>query len=198
MNESLVPEWSHKIDVDDIGSTSIRTSISASPQERKDLARRLNVVSIDFLEAVLVMKRESGNRIIHVEGHFKAKVTQSCVVTLDPVQQEIEGEAEGWFASPESAVSLARARQEKRGRSADAELPILDEQDDPEPVVDGQIDLGELVTQYLSLSINPYPHKDGVQFEPAEDYHQKTDGNRVRQNPFAALKDWKIDKKKEK
>jgi hypothetical protein len=71
-------------------------------------------------------------------------------------------------------------------------VPLLDEQDDPEPITDGKIDLGELVSQFLSLSINPFPHAPGVEL-PEE---QEGDGP-VRMsagnapNPFAALKDWK-------
>ncbi len=190
MVEKTLPEWPHKIDADDIGSTPLRTSISASPQERKDLARRLQVVSVDSLEAKLTLERNPGNLVLHVTGALKAKVTQSCVVSLDLVEEEIEAPVEGWFANPDSAVSITRARHERQGRTVDAELVILEEKDDPEPVIDGQIDLGELVTQHLSLVLNPFPHKEGVVFEGA---NEQDEGKipKVRQNPFAALKNWK-------
>ena len=129
-------------------------------------------------------------RRVHVSGSLTAKVTQLCVVTREPVQQEIETAVEGWFADTGEAVSLARARHEKQGRKMDADLPMLEEEDDPEPLVDGQIDLGELVTQHLSLAIDPYPHKEGVVFEQAE-MPGKSAPPPVRRNPFAALKDWK-------
>ncbi|MCB9991329.1 MAG: DUF177 domain-containing protein [Rhodospirillales bacterium] len=196
-SETLNPEWSHKVDADDIGKTPIRTTISASPQERKDLARRLGVDSVEFLEARLVMERVSGNRVIHIEGNFAVRLTQSCVVTLEPIVQEIEGPVEGWYANADSAVSLVRARHEKKSRSNDAEIEMLDEKDDPEPLVDGQIDLGELVTQYVSLSVDPYPHQEGVTYEELEKAKGKAAENPVRQNPFAALKDWKVGKNKE-
>ncbi len=197
MTEHIQSEWSHKIEAEDIGKTPTRTTISASPQERKDLAVRLGVDSVDLLEAQLVMKRESGNRMVHVEGAFKGRVTQTCVVTLEPVVNDIEGDVEGWFANPDAVVSLARVRHEKRGRAADAELPILEEKDDPEPIVDGQIDLGDLVTQFLALAIDPYPHKEGVVFEQGDDSRAAEDAGPSRQNPFAALKDWKAGKNKE-
>lgn len=197
MTDSIRPEWSHKIDAEDIGKTPTRTTISASPQERKDLAVRLGVDAVDLLEAQLVMKRESGNRLVHVEGAFKGRVTQTCVVTLEPVVNEIEGDVEGYFANPDAVISLARVRHEKRGRAADSELPILEEKDDPEPIVDGQIDLGDLVTQFLALSIDPYPHKEGVVFESGDDDNNAQEVGSTRQNPFAALKDWKAGKNKE-
>ena len=191
--ETVTPEWSHKIEAEDIGKTPVRTTISASPQERKDLARRLRVDSIDFLEAELTLQRQPRNMFLHVEGRLRAKVTQPCVVTLEPVQQDVEGAVEGWFGDPASAVSLTRARHEKEGRSGNAELPVLDEKDDPEPIVDGKIDLGELVAQHLSLSLNPYPHGEGVEYDKREEV-PSGEASATRRNPFAALKDWKAGK----
>ena len=35
-------EWSHFVDAEDITTTTIQKNISASPQERKDLANRFD------------------------------------------------------------------------------------------------------------------------------------------------------------
>jgi hypothetical protein len=43
-------------------------------------------------------------------------------------------------------------------------MPFLDESEDPEPVIDGKIDAGELVAQYLSLAIDPYPRLEGEEY----------------------------------
>lgn len=189
--DRITPEWSHRVEAADIGLTPIRTTISASPQERKDLARRIQVERIDRLEARLVMQRES-NAVIHVTGELAADIVQPCAITLEPVEQTVNSTFEGWFADPESVVPIARARHEKQGRKAGAELPILEEEDDPEPIIDGQIDLGELATQHLSLAIDPYPHKEGAVFAEVE--AQAGIVPEVRKNPFAALKNWKRDK----
>lgn len=189
MAQSILPEWSHKVDAGDIGTTPTRTTISASPQQRKDLAKRLNVESVEFAEARLVLVRDPG-AVLHVSGELKARVTQPCVVTLEPVMQEIKSPVEGWFANPERVVSIAKARHERQSRNADAELPILEEKEDPEPIIDGEIDLGELATQFLSLSVDPYPHKEGAAFVTQEEAAGARPSE-VRRNPFAALKNWK-------
>jgi len=197
MAEKTLPEWSHKVAADDIGTNPRRTSISASPQQRKDLARRLQVSAIDHLEATLFLKRDPSNMVIHVSGELKAKVTQPCTVTLEPLSEEIGGPVEGWYANPDGVVSIAKARHEKQIKGgAETELPILEEKDDPEPIMDGEIDLGELVTQFLSLAINPYPHKDGVVFGGPET-GEKAIPAKTRMNPFAALKNWKKAETKE-
>lgn len=191
--QAVQPEWSHKIDAADIGLTPISTSISASPQERKDLARRMGVELIEKLEAQLVLQRLEKNLILHVAGDLRARVMQPCVVTLEPIQQDIESKIEGWFADAESVVPIARVRHERQGKTG-AELKILEEEDDPEPLIDGEVDLGELVAQHLCLSINPYPHKEGAAFEQ-ESIKNKGNVPETRQNPFAVLKNWKKGKK---
>lgn len=190
-SENILPEWSHKIDADDIGAAPLRTTISASPQERKDLARRLRVDSVDSLEAQLVLKRDPKNMIVHVAGDLHAKVTQSCVVTLEPMEQKIETSVDGWYADPDAVVSLTKARRDRQSRGTDSEFPVLEEKDDPEAIVNGEIDLGELVTQYLALAIDPYPRKEGADsgLEQADESGAKPP--KIRQNPFAALKNWK-------
>ena len=63
----------------------------------------------------------------------------------------------------------------------------------PEAIIDGYIDAGELVTQYLSLALNPYPHAEGVKYELGDDNEEAIKPK--LDNPFAALKEWKNNKK---
>lgn len=185
-------EWTHIIDAESITNEPHYETIMASEQACLNLARRLNVNKINNLKADLEISREAGNRLIHVSGDFSAKVTQPCVVTLDPIEQGVSGHFEAWFADPDHTVSIAKARQERISRVSGAEVEMLEERDDPEPVIDGQIDVGELVAQHLSLALDPYPHKQGAEHEKAVDI-VPTDEQAPprRQNPFARLKEWK-------
>ena len=60
------------------------------------------------------------------------------------------------------------------------EMQMLDEEDAPEQVIEGKIDLGELSVQFLVLNINPFPRKDddGTAFEYKEF---------SKDSPFASL-----------
>ena len=59
----------------------------------------------------------------------------------------------------------------RRGARDDAEIDIevlLNEEEPPEPIVDGTIDLGGVTLEFLALALDPYPRKPGVEFtEPA-------------------------------
>jgi uncharacterized metal-binding protein YceD (DUF177 family) len=104
-------------------------------------------------------------RGLHVIGDVSATVGQVCVVTLDPVDNEIDEEIDLVF-TPDAALAAP---------IAGAELA-----DAPEPLIDGTIDLGAIATEFLLLAIDPYPRKPGVAFEtPA--------AGDVGAHPFAAL-----------
>ena len=186
----LETEWSHFINVNNLSGDETELTISPDADALKRLAGRLGVKSVDAIEATIKIARRFGEVSYHVTGTTKATLTQDCVVTLEPIKTTINDEFESFFADPDAAISIAKARQEKLSEKGHGEFPLLDEKEDPEPLVQDKIDLGELVTQYLSLSINPYPHAEGVDFENAMDPKDDEIDEAV-QNPFAALKDWK-------
>ena len=144
-----------------------------------------------------MLSQQAGKSVINVSGQFEANVTQTCVVSGDAFDSVMNGDVEGWFANPAHIVSLDKARNIKKSKKGESEVPMIDEKDDPEPIVDGLIDIGELVTQHLSLQLDPFPHKEGEHFETGdESFVQRP--NEERQNPFAGLKALKEKKEKEK
>lgn len=186
-----LPEWSYLVDEDRAGTDIKDVTIAPSPEEARALCQRLNIVSLEGLSAQLKLERLSGGMVVHIKGKFKARVIQACVVTLEPVETLAEESFEGWYANPEQAVMLSKARRERQSKNGEGEAPILEEKDDPEPILNGHIDLGELVTQYLSLCIDPYPHAPGVERSEEDRVIHVDPGAEIRRNPFAALKNWK-------
>ena len=187
----LETEWSYLFDVEAMDKAEETLTIAPDAQARGRLCQRLGVMSVESLEADIRVSHHSGEMSYYIKGQIRADVTQACVVTLEPVHSHIEDDFEAWYADSEAAVSIAKARHEKLNKKGHGEFPILDEKDDPEALVEGKIDLGELVTQYLSLSINPYPHAEGVEFEAFERKVGGLEDGDLAKNPLAALKDWK-------
>jgi uncharacterized metal-binding protein YceD (DUF177 family) len=192
----MTPEWPHAVEVEHLGPAPQKVALSSTAQQRRDLARRLKVDSVDNLSASVVVERRPNSHIIHVTGAVTADVVQSCVVTLEPVRTHLDEEIDSWFSDEKDIVSLNRVKREQQGLRADAELEILTEEEDPEPVHEGVIDVGELAAQYLSLAIDPYPRSITARNMPEGNETVITAGERP--NPFAALKDWKAGKKPEK
>ena len=58
----------------------------------------------------------------------------------------------------------------------------MDDEDAPDPIVDGQIDLGALAAEFMLLGLDPYPRKPGVEFAPPSEQD-------AQDTPFARLAD---------
>jgi uncharacterized metal-binding protein YceD (DUF177 family) len=112
---------------------------------------------------------------VHVTGRVTARVGQDCVVTLDPIENELDEPVDLIFAPPEQIPLLADLVDDDM--EDDVEAP-----DPPEPIVNGQIDLGRIATDALLLGIDPYPRKEGAVFEAEIEAGDPGD------HPFAALK----------
>jgi uncharacterized metal-binding protein YceD (DUF177 family) len=108
------------------------------------------------------------------------------------VRSRIEDEFEAWFADPQSFVSFTKAKNEKTSKTPEGEVHVVDEKDDPEPIINGKIDVGDLVVQHLSLALPQYPRAHGVSWNNDDEPEVSTPGAEKRPNPFAALKDWKV------
>lgn len=184
-------EWSCLVDVEKLSSEPKTFSFKADERQCMDLARRFGIVSVEEAEAVVTLQKISGG-IIHAMGTVRADLTQSCVVSLAPVAAHVEDEFEGWFGDKAaSAVSFAKARSEREVKKGHTEIEVMEESADPEPIIGGKVDIGELATQYLSLALDPYPQAEGVANVYVSEPKEDNDGAELRKSPFEALKDWK-------
>lgn len=183
-------EWSHYVDPDDMARLRGPLTLDADDDARTALARRFQIQEISSLTAALRIQTVKAH-ILHVTGTFTATVIQSCVLTDTPVTETLSDTCDGWFADPSAIVSLQKARRNKAAKDG-GEFPILDESEDPEALIDGKIDAGELVAQSLSLALSPYPRADNAEL-PSSCTPDDANQPPAFSNPFAALKDWKKD-----
>ena len=59
---------------------------------------------------------------------------------------------------------------------------MLADEDEPDPVIDGKIDLGALAAEFFALGLDPYPRKPGAAFEQGAECAPAD-------SPFSALAD---------
>ena len=160
--------WAVPVAVEAIPETGLHLEIEAPPETQAALAKLANVRDIARLAAVFDLMRVDGG--VDVKGRVKAQVGQTCVATLEPVENEVDETIDVAFrqgAEP-AAVPVHGAQ-------------VLDEDaDPPEPLVDGKIDLGALATEFLLLGIDPYPRKPGAEFAPPP-------AGEPGEHPFAGL-----------
>jgi uncharacterized metal-binding protein YceD (DUF177 family) len=171
-------EFSRPVPLQDLGETEFSRDIEATAAERAALAERLGLLSLDRLTAESRLRREGGG-LVRVEGSFQASLTQACVVTLEPVASDLAG-----------SFSLLYSEDPDAAASAGEVLVELDQEDPPDPVPPGGIDLGEAVAEQLALALDPYPRVEGAEFQRSgggDDRSGPESGN----SPFAVLESLK-------
>ena len=177
MQRSDQPPFSLTVAVRDIGRRGRTVKLATDADQRAALAEALGVAAIERLGGEFELEMVSGSSV-HLRGRFEADVVQTCVVSLEPVQQHIEESV---------SVTLMPLETTDRRPNASVLVDPMDEED-RDTYSNGRIDLGVIVSEQLALLLDPYPRAPGVEFEAAENAEaEKPD------SPFAALERLKRD-----
>lgn len=179
------PEFSRPLRAESVHARGRVEKLTASPAEREALAERFGILSVDSLMAEIELfphKRDG----LALRGRLVADVAQACVVSLEPVPAHVEVEFERVYEpgaeDPDVNFSVE-------------DLFDPDAEDPPEPLIDGVVDLGEVVAEELALSLDPYPRAPGAEIPEAyrpepEEEAGKADPSTAQgtHRPFAVLK----------
>lgn len=157
------PEFSRPLQTDRVPKLGSTEKLTAEPEERRALAKRMNIPAIHSLTAEIRATPWRGGGI-KLEGHLTGDVEQVSVISLESFRETVSVPIARYFLPP-GAVSET-------------------EDDDADAIDNGWIDLGEVTAETLALDLDPYPRKAGEAFaehieaveEPAE-----------KQSPFAVL-----------
>ncbi len=139
--------FAHKLHIDKVRDGD-RLALSASADERAQIARRFGLESLDRLDALASLTR-SGTKI-RAQGRITASLVQSCVITGEPVVAYID--------EPYDLRFIPEPDQPE----PDQEIE-LDPVDCDTIFHDGAtIDLGGAIADTLALGIDPYPRTAGA------------------------------------
>lgn len=163
--------WSFSVIVAQIPEDGSHVTFEADETQRAALAALAGLREVSDARASFDLTH-GGEGTLHAVGTVEARIGQTCVVTLDPVENTIDEPINVIFAPPSYVPPSAPVE--------DGEPE--DEPDPPEPITGGAIDLGRVATDFLFLGIDPYPRKPGAVFEPPAADPDPED------HPFAALK----------
>jgi uncharacterized metal-binding protein YceD (DUF177 family) len=174
--------WRVPVAVAQIPETGLHRDLEADQAVRNAVAEVGDLREVLSVQASFDVTPMSGGRF-EVAGHVRARVGQTCVVTLEEIENDIDEPIDLVFAPPEQIQQMAALVDE--AEEGDDETP-----DPPEPIENGTIDLGRVATDALYLAVDPYPRKPGAVFEPVLKAADPED------HPFAALKALKAEPKK--
>ena len=125
-----------------------RLALVATDAEREAIAERLRLLTLDRLEAEVVLHKDAA--AIVADGRVRAKVRQACIATGEPVPASIDEPVHLRFvAAPDDG-------------DPDEEIELGEDELDT-IFHDGlQIALGDALADTLALAIDPYPRSAGA------------------------------------
>ena len=155
--------YSEPVRLHQVGGGVTRT-LEPDAAARARIAKALDLASLDrFVAEMTLVPSPGGWRL---SGRVRASLAQTCGITLEPLPVEVDAPF---------AVSLAEAVEEDSD-----EIVITLDDESPDLIEGGQVDLGQYAVEQLALRLDPFPRKPGAEFvqppEPAEI------------SPFAVLK----------
>jgi uncharacterized metal-binding protein YceD (DUF177 family) len=162
--------WSHRTTA--IPEIGLHLSVAATEAERLAIAKELGLLSCEAVEVDYTI-RALGMSRCRFTGHLRARLTQACVATLEPLPRSIEEEFEVEFWPAGSLPEMV-----------DAEVEALSVPD-VEPIEHGTVGVGRVVFETLSAALDPYPRKCGASLEWRDPERADETGAR---GPFEALK----------
>jgi Large ribosomal RNA subunit accumulation protein YceD len=167
--EKIAPlPWHVPVALDDVPEEGQHFDLAADAETRAAVARMAGLRDLPRFEASFDLSRR-GRAGLHVAGRVSATAGQTCVVTLEPLANEVTEDIDLLFEPPPAMPE-----------EAEGDAPERSLDDATEPLLDGKVDLGALATEFLILGLDPYPRKPGAVFQPPADAGPD-------EGPFAAL-----------
>jgi hypothetical protein len=168
--------WQVPVALDDVAEAGQHFDLAADQDVRAAIAKVVGLRDLPRLKAKFDVTRR-GATGLHVAGHVSATVGQNCVVTLEPLTNEVDEDIDLEFAPPRPVLRKGPGEEAAEDVKKPSSAEVWKE---PEPLVGGGVDLGALAVEFLILGLDPYPRKPGAVFQPPQDLKRE-------EGPFAAL-----------
>jgi uncharacterized metal-binding protein YceD (DUF177 family) len=166
--------FKRQLRIDDMGDGE-EGAIEASPAECHAIARMLDLVAVERLVFTYHLRCQAGAGIA-LKGTLRAVATQTCVLSLDPVESVLDVPVEIEFWPLPQIEELNRQAKDKGH-------PLHDW---PEPILDGKIDIGSVIYETLATALDLYPKREGASL-PSQKGNTQSEDKEKPQGSFAAL-----------
>ncbi len=164
--------FSYPIEVDGLSSSVKKYQITASAKDLVYLTEVLKVPAVKSCTAEIWLKHNRRDHTLDVTGKVKAELELTSVISLENFDKVYEGDF---------ALHYDTKATYKDIRDMEPEF----DDDVPDIVEDGKIDLGDIIIEQVALMIEDYPRKDGEVFVFESEFDAETT---EAMNPFNVLK----------
>jgi hypothetical protein len=149
--------WSVLVPLHSLARGPVRMRLEPGDAERAAAAEQLALAGLPELSAEVEVSPWLDG--CEVRGRWRARVTQTCGVTLDPFDAALGGD----FTVRAVPAGSPNAPSE----APEVELDI--DSDDPPDILPGaEVDVAAYVIEHLALELDPFPRKPDAVFEAPE------------------------------
>ncbi len=157
------PPFSEPVRLNQIGAGLTRV-LTPDEAARGRIAASLDLIELpQFTAEVVLAPTATGWRL---SGRLAARAVQRCGVTLEPLPVDVDETFVVDLIEPDPRAPV--------------EVEVTLDEDGPDTVENGVVDLGGYAVEHLALALDPFPRKPGAVFEPPESTREES--------PFAVLK----------
>src|SRR5579872_777838 len=108
--------WSEPVAVEDIPETGQHIELEAPEAAREAIARRAALRTLPQLSAEFDLRPQGAS--VRVSGRVNARVGQTCVITLEPIENDVAEVIDLVFA-PAAAAKKSKGEGGKTAQSSD-------------------------------------------------------------------------------
>jgi hypothetical protein len=160
--------WRVPVHLENIPESGMHLELDADDEVRSRLAAIAGLLGVTRLHASVDLTRHGEG--LRASGRVGAKIGQTCVVSLEPLENTVDEAFDVLFLPPELIVDPSAVPG-----------PLVEEVDDTrETLVDGIADIGAVAAEFFLLGIDRHPRKPGAVFAPPVE-------DRAADSPFAVL-----------
>ena len=166
MNDIPALAYTEPLRLHHIGA-GVQRRLTPDAEALKRIARVLDLQSLEAFEVdINLVPTVSGWRL---EGRVVADAVQTCGLTLEPLPVHVDRK-----------FSVQMVEATEREQDEDSEIDLELDDDSPDQIEGGSLDLGQYAVEQLALSLDPFPRKPGAVFEQPKEPGEIS--------PFAVLK----------
>jgi len=162
-------DFSYPLKIEDMGQGEQTYKISANKAQLLTLAEILQVPAVNNFAADISLMFQKKRGILNVTGVVRANLKLISVISLEPFTKDY---------TAEFSLTYDTNAEYEDIYSDDDDI----NEDQPDIVIGGKIDLGDIAIEQIALLMEDHPRKEGETFEAVIE-----DNEPIKNNPFAAL-----------
>ena len=163
--------FSYPLIVDELSGAVKKYHLIADERQRAYIAEVLKVNGVNEFEAFINVKSYKKEHLLKVWGKARAELLRTSVISLDEFSKIYEPEFELTFDTKLTPQDIK-------------EMDFDFEDEVPDLVEDGKIDLAAIAMEQIALEMEDFPRKEGEVFNFKSEFDEETTH---KANPFAAL-----------